>query len=212
MTVFFRVPRTASTTLRLSFNRGVASIPEEIRKHNRYHTISHEYKSYKEQLIYLHYFKKYLDIRMFAFVRNPYFRLVSSYLFNIHANSKSTPSHLEACLILRTKYKCFGSLCENLKEISSMQCGVHFVPQHYWIYEKDTCLMDHIGKYEDLKNEYKRICSALDIPFKFERYKHHSDIWSGDDYREYYKSERTKELVRSFYSRDLKLFGYSKEL
>jgi hypothetical protein len=207
LVVFFKMPRVASTTLNLSFSKSVNSISDD----NEYRSIHHWNRRTKDRIIYLHNLKKFGEVKIFTFVRNPFFRVVSAYLFAMHSEEGETEYRQGTREVLK-QYGSFDSVCKNLEEISTLKYCLHFVPQCYWTHNNDTCLMDYIGKYEDLQSEYRKICSEIGIPYAFEEYRHHSGVWSSEDYMGYYKSERTKEDIRRFYSRDFNLFGYSEQL
>ena len=65
--------------------------------------------------------------------------------------------------------------------------------------------MDYIGKFEDIDNVFKEICTNLSIDkIHFPHEKKSEKI----NYKDFYNTE-SKELVADYYKDDLKTFNYT---
>lgn len=79
-------------------------------------------------------------------------------------------------------------------------------PQTYWIKDFSGSIpLDYIGRFENLSNDFKKICNAMGapnitLPHKLKGTK--------DDYRLYY-NEKSKEYIKKIYKEEIELFDYS---
>jgi len=80
-------------------------------------------------------------------------------------------------------------------------------PQTYWIRDfQGRIPMDFIGRFEKLQEHWREICRRIGIePPELPHL-----VRTGGDYREAY-DEESRELVASFYSEEIALFGYTFE-
>jgi hypothetical protein len=148
----------------------------------------------------------------FAFVRNPWDRLVSCYA------NKLTRSQLakdpQGRGTLRSLARA-GALSEDMSfadfaravaSISDKKANRHFRSQYTFLVGRRGRLMpQRILKFERFEEDLRAILSE----FKLEKTEvPHKKPTRRGDYREYYDTE-LKELVASRYARDIELFGYS---
>jgi hypothetical protein len=147
-------------------------------------------------------FKKYFK---FAFVRNPWDRLVSSYFFlrkgGMNAADASwAESNLQA-------YPDFGSFVRGWVNEANVHSWVHFKPQHYFICrEDDKIMMDFLGRMETIDSDFAFLAKKLGCSYPLEKV----NVGSREHYSRYYDDE-TQEIVRRVYAKDIELFGYSFE-
>ena len=69
-----------------------------------------------------------------------------------------------------------------------------------------TILVDFIGKYENLQEDYEEACRRIGI--KPPKLPHKRQAKDRKDYRSYY-DDNTADLISEYFSSDIKVFGYS---
>jgi len=153
-------------------------------------------------------FKYYKDSELrknsqfsFTFVRNPWERLVSSYKYL--SNGGNNPNDLKDYNNLFSKYGSFRNVILNWDESYLNQ--IHFKPQCDWICDNaKNIIVDFVGRFENLQNDYDAICDKIAIP----RQKlPHKNKTKHKHYTEYYDDE-TRHIVAEKYAKDIKYFGY----
>jgi hypothetical protein len=153
----------------------------------------------------------------FAFVRNPWSRLISFYKYLGYAD-RLTFSEFIHGEFMEKEWK------ENLWFVG---------PQYDYIYDKNgNQLVDYVGKFEELQKGFDSVCTQLELPqtklpfvnptghgkggmraFKDLVKKispFHVYIETYDHYSKYYDS-RTQKIVSDLYARDIEAFGYNFE-
>ena len=132
----------------------------------------------------------------FCFVRNPYDRIVSDYLF-----------------LTRIK-KVSVSFCEFLERASdaSRHDPEKVLPENidnwpmYTI--DDNIVVDFIGKFENLDEDFKQVCSNLNVPYIDKSLPIVKQVTSPSrSYRSWY-THHEKSLVESLFCREIESFGY----
>jgi hypothetical protein len=131
----------------------------------------------------------------FCFVRNPWSRLVSLFFYRE----------------LQKRYQNFREFCLDLQHWEIEPIGLYnvrlnsqFNDQLSWLIDgKGRLLVDFIGRFERLEEDFSRICRILGVKnsLPLRNQSNHSG------YKEYY-DEITIEIVRKKYIRDVKFFGY----
>ena len=131
----------------------------------------------------------------FCFVRNPWDRLVS--LFFYRGFDK--------------KYENFEHFCLDFKDQEIEPIGLfnsklnsQFNDQTTWIVgQNGRLLVDFIGRYERLSDDFSKVCKILGIRKKLP----HRNKTDHAHYKKYY-NPKTIEIVKRKYIRDIDLFGY----
>jgi hypothetical protein len=137
--------------------------------------------------------KIFSEVYKFTFVRNPWDWMLSSYTY--YLKHKYMHPHSYFADQLKT-FKGF------VKWQTSNRLAFH--NQYEFIYDqKGNCLVDHIGKFENLESEFNSICNRLGIKEKLP----HINISKELGYRHEYDDE-TKDIVFKYYKKDIDIFSY----
>ena len=144
-------------------------------------------------------FKRYYK---FAFVRNPWDRLVSSYVFLMKGGMNEVDAKWAEKNL--SHYPDFGSFVRGWVNEENINTWVHFRPQHYFICdEAGTIMMDFVGRMENMETDFAIVAKRLGCTRRLEKV----NITRQDHYSRYYDGE-TREIVRRVYAKDIELFGY----
>jgi hypothetical protein len=128
----------------------------------------------------------------FAFVRNPWDRLVSEYNFLLER-----PAHGR-----HKKVKKLGSF----KQFIHMQIPRNDAYQINMLCDHEgKLLMDFVGKIENLEEDWQTVCTNIGIPHQELQRK---NATQHSHYQDYYNDE-TRKLVGRHWSREIELFGYT---
>jgi hypothetical protein len=137
----------------------------------------------------------------FAFIRNPWDLMVSSYHWWL-TNAELFPALHEDIARVR-EMGTFGVFIRS-------EFGRLMLNEHHggdlteWISDCDEIIVDFVGRYENLKEDWSKVCRALNIPalaLGRENQVVHQD------YRVFYDDE-SKELVAKRFARTIELFSY----
>lgn len=136
------------------------------------------------------------DYVVFSFVRNPWDRLVSAYFYNFALKSKGGE-----------KFYTFSDMLELLPNLAAER--QHFFPMHRYVCLDDSLAVDFLGRYEQLEEDFQRVCSMLDLSPQKLIHCNASQLRKDfcDDYRKLYTPAQV-DLVASVYEKDIELFGY----
>jgi len=148
------------------------------------------------------------DYFKFTFVRNPWDRLVSAFLFLKKGGAnKVDKSWADENLSQFADFHIFVKEWVNRKNINTWK---HFVPQYKFLCEpgSQTPKIDFIGYFEHLEDDYACIKKRLGASSNLQ----HLNKTGGNrrDYKEYY-TQATKEIVADVYEEDIRIFGYDFE-
>lgn len=179
------------------------------------HMTAHEYQSlgYVTREQFDTYFK-------FAFVRNPWARLVSEYVWAGHDQS--------------VDFKTW--LMQKMPQPAWSDDYRHVMPQYKYLYDREeNCLVNFVGRFEDLKADFANVSQRLGVPLPTLT---HSNAGSGrlhptsipyarpwrtavaaikarlsggaikKRYCDYYDDE-SRQFVREHYAKDVEVLGYS---
>jgi hypothetical protein len=125
----------------------------------------------------------------FAFVRNPYDRIVSRYAYLVN-----NVRHRDHGRVIRMSFEDFIRWEERRNTIS----------QHRYVTDaKGRTIVDFVGRYERLRADFAAVCDRLGLTAELPI----TNVSGHPDYRTYYTS-RTRALVERFCRYDLELFGY----
>lgn len=192
--VFVHIPRT-----------GGRSIVNRLRNNKNIEFIGHDLRNPKYQWL-RDYIKNKEKKFIFAFVRNPWDRAVSSFS-HINQCAFDSSDNRDRIKYIKKYNNNFEVFVKDAFLNGEILNQIHFKPQYEWICdERGNMLADFVGKFENLQEDLRRVANMLNIgptcrvP-NFNKSEH-------GPYQEYY-DEETKEIIRNVYKKDIELFGYN---
>ena len=181
--IFIHIPKTAGTSVvRALFGSESRHIPwQEYQQTNR---------------------NKFSEYFKFAFVRNPWDRLLSAYIF-LRRGGMNTADATWAERHL-ARFPDFESFVHEWVSPDNIASWVHFIPQYKWIYDDQGSLqMDFVGRMESITEDFqvvaKRLGTNVELPVTNRTRTEH---YSGS-----YTDEMADSVGRVF-EHDARLFGY----
>ena len=143
--------------------------------------------------------KEFFDeLFKFAFVRNPWDLQVSSYHHIRRERPHLMAGHEDFESFLRWK----------LDPDRPYQYHIDTSIERQVDYLKDldgTILVDFIGKYENLQEDFEEVCRRIGI--KIPALPHKRQARDREDFRNYY-TDLTAQMVRERFAEDIEIFGY----
>ena len=181
--IFVAIAKTACTSVHRALDAPTPDPPPDI-----YHM------SLKDILIN---FPESVDFYKFAFVRNPYDRLVSAYY-----NFRFNPEH-QAWATPIYQFDTFKDFVFGF-EATPCKDFIHLRSQFDYLQVNGEVKLDFVGKYENLNQDFEKIKKDLglsDVRLGHHRRQEHPP------YEKLY-DEETKQAVRRIYKNDFEVFGY----
>jgi chondroitin 4-sulfotransferase 11 len=187
-----RVPKTASGSITAVLKRKrVTVIGHDIR--DPHYVSLAEYRARAAQPLFA-----------FAFVRNPWDRLVSAFFYLARGGKQAAD--------LRDRERYIGSCGEDFEAfVHGPLAGgepleqLHFRPQHLWISDDEGNLVTNfVGRFESLQADLDTVCRQCGLWRKrlgFQKRGEHAP------YRDYYDAPM-RDIVAQVYQRDIELFDY----
>ena len=190
--VFVHIPKTAGQSLYENLGGWSRVYPrgfkKSLRKYKQHFTMSEylEHGYLKIEKLGL-YFK-------FSIVRNPYERILSEFKYAQQIYTKFNNSSFN-----RFVKRDWG----NSRRHSTIK--QHIRPQYEFLYnDNGKCLVDFIGRFENLQQDFNIICDNIGIPHQLLPHQNKS---KHKHYTEYYDDE-TRQIVAEKYAKDIEYFGY----
>lgn len=198
--IHIHIPKCAGTSIILAlFNK-------KIIKWSSYRKIWKQHATAKETKEYYATEEQWNNYFKFAFVRNPFDKIVSSYNWlcrNLKACNFRDKLLFDDFVYRRGYFK--EILDKNFIHKSNNKYH-HLRPCYEYLFDNNNILMiDYIGRYENLKDNWNFICNKLKIKIKIPHV--HKQSRDNKNYREYY-NKKTKDFVYENYKKDLKIFKY----
>jgi len=136
--------------------------------------------------------RKFDQYFKFAFVRNPWERLVSEYEYLLER-----PLHGRHARVKKLK---------SFKQFIHMQIPRGDAYQINMLSNRQGDLLtDFVGKLECLQNDWQTVCEQIAIPYQPLP---HSNVTQHRHFQDYYDNE-SRQLVARHWCREIKLFEYS---
>ena len=147
------------------------------------------------------------DVFTFAFVRNPYDRLVSAFYFlhklmKLNLTSQTVDNNFFKCTE-HLKNKTFEEfILDSSRGLNyAAENNIFFRPQNYFIPNG----ADFIGRFENIDEDFKTLCSLIEVePVVLEK----GNESEHDEYQTYFTDNKIKSIVQDVYSKDFLLYGY----
>lgn len=135
----------------------------------------------------------------FAFVRNPWDLQVSSF----HHIQRERPHLMQGM----TDYKVFLRWKLDSRRPYQYHIDTSIERQmDYLVDMKNNMVMDFIGKYENLQEDFDFVCKTLGLPLR--QLPHHRQAKDRKEYRKYYDDE-SAAWVAEYFKQDIEKFGYT---
>ena len=164
--------------------------------------------------------KDFESYKKISFVRNPYDKIISEYLWRIQMYGKRKLEFKEFLLeeVIPRKHN-INKFVKNFYKDESLIpfLDAHYVNQTNYLYQNKILAIDEIGKFENFENDFKRIFNKKLTNTKIHKSKINYTYYltkkllpnflANKMYRKYYNHE-TKEIIKNEYSEDLKVFNY----
>lgn len=142
--------------------------------------------------------KGYPDYFSFAFTRNPWDRLVSSFFYLEQGGMGKRDQKNYDHYINGLSFTQFVLKYQN--DIIGIN---HFREQYFYLDGN----LSFIGKFENIQEDFDIICDKIGIP---QQQLPHKNTTKHKHYTEYY-DEETKQIVAEKYAKDIEYFGYKFE-
>jgi hypothetical protein len=190
--LFMHIPKTGGISLYKAINHPKVRIKGHFIQNPFYLYLKDSLKFYPEKPF------------VFAFVRNPWDRLVSAF-FYLNQGGMNGSDRRDMRKYLK-KYR--GDFKAFVKEAVAEGWALdqlHLKPQYEWICDDDGSLLtDYTGRFETLRADLEEISAITGIPFQPLEHRNKS---KHKPYQDYYTNE-TREIVEKAYKKDIELFDY----
>lgn len=217
--VYFPIPKVANSSfLSLSADILDKHIPNQYKNENwkPYSFRNNEARIFLKENDIIINNKRFMNLKpstfSFSFVRNPLDRLSSCYN-NKLAKEKINDKHfIDGVAIPLARFKSFyagmpfSEFVEVVNEISDEEADMHFKSQHKFLTNmQGDIVVDYIGKFENLEEEFKKIKSQLKLPNDINL--PHLLKSSNNNFMDYYDA-KTKAIALKRYEKDIQMFDY----
>jgi hypothetical protein len=198
--VFLRMRKAANTSMKaildpLALHRPTGKLAHLKSRallewdYRKYHFNAHDDIQTVRKRMPVEIFDRYFK---FAFVRNPWDRLVSEYEFLLRK-----PTHGR-----HARVKKLGGF----KQFIQMQIPRRNAYQINMLCDRQgTLLMDFVGKVENLQSDWRTVCERIGIEHQSLP---HINVTQHRHFQDYYDDE-SRQLVAQHWSREIALFDYS---
>jgi hypothetical protein len=146
--------------------------------------------------------RKFQRYFKFAFVRNPWDRLVSTYFFLKRGGLNEMDCQWAEQNL--SGYDDFDSFVRGWVTEENVWSWVHFKPQHFFICDNDmNLMMDFVGRMESLVDDFSFVAKRLGCDVRLE-------VINKSDHEHYskYYTDETIRIVERVYKKDIRTFNY----
>ena len=147
--------------------------------------------------------RKFAEYFKFTFVRNPWDRLLSAYIFL----KKGGLNEMDRAWADENlgRFETFEQFVLEWVTEENIWSWVHFKPQHHFICDKQgRCMMDFVGRMETLAADFGVVRAKLGIEAQLSVL----NRTRNEGYASHY-TPQTREIVAQVYKKDIEMFNYS---
>lgn len=153
----------------------------------------------------LQHYPHIVDYYKFAFVRNPWDKLVSMYHDFTLRRGRAYSAKIVHPNPLLSEFKDFEDFCLNLKT-SHWFSDIFFRPQYHSLVTDKGMIMDLVWKFEHMQTGFNAACQQIGLPQK--NLGHLNKGQYVGKYRQYY-STRAADAIGDLYEVDIRTFNYA---
>jgi hypothetical protein len=191
--IFVHIPKCGGTSIEDAIWPGPRTVKDLWAGYNR-----NPYQSGGLQHLCIEHIRKevpdcFNDYWKFAFVRNPWDRVISQYLFTMRHRRD-----LRDILKLPNNAS-FELYLHHIVQHDNVQ----WKPQRPFIYENNRLTVDFVGRFEQFAEDAKSVLTRFGITTPVP----HAKKSERGPYQDYY-SLQTKQMVATIYREDIETFGY----
>ena len=143
------------------------------------------------------YYPGFHDYFSFTFVRNPWDKSLSDYLWMVNIDDTNRDGSFTDYLTGKNKFS-----SKLLKQHRRYDHVIHQLD--YILDSTESNMVDFIGRFENLQQDFDIICDKIGI---YRQELPHKNKTNHKHYTEYYDDE-TREIVAEKYAKDIEYFGY----
>ena len=222
--IFVHIPKTGGGTIEKTLgiygkdNKGSLS-PDHSILYGRYknkflqHLTINEIKELNK--------KEFESYKKISFVRNPYDKIISEYLWRIQVYGKRKLEFKE--YIIEEVVPRKNNINKFVKNFYKDESFVPFLDAHYinqvdYLFLNKKLAVDEIGKFENFEDDFTRIFNKKPINTKVHKSKINYTYYlikkilpkflANKMYRKYYDYE-TENIIRKEFSKDIEIFNYN---
>ena len=182
--IFIHITKSAGT-----------SVAQSLFGYLPYHYTAIDYRVIYGRKLFKSYFK-------FAFVRNPWDRLYSAFRYLKAGGWNDDDKRWNEQNL--SEYDSFESFIKIWLDKRNIMQHRHFWPQYRFLCDNNYhLLVDYLGYFETLDEDFRKICSRLNIDCSLGA--HNTN--PGESYGKVYTGSM-RQKVADVYARDIELFGY----
>lgn len=160
--------------------------------------------------------KQLINYYKFAFVRNPWDRVVSCYCEKIrndpNFNNRSFQDGVSSALARYRGFKAgmsFESFVEKICEIPDENADAHFLSQHLFVIDDNGVVFtDYIGRFESIQEDFQYVCNKINSKKTQLSHANKSQSRHSKNYRDFY-NEYSMKMVQNRYKVDIEIFDYA---
>jgi len=194
--VFLVLAKNACTSIKITLGKTYGIRTDHI----------HDWANWKIRLARLKKHEK--QYFKFAFVRNPYARIVSCYRNKVLLKEEQLSSidgYPFYCIKANISFEKF---VKKIVRIPDFLADIHFKSQYSVLYQRGQLLTDYLGKVENIEQDWKKLAQWYGLEANLVHSNNSTEKESVyRDYKLYYTQELA-ELVYQRYRQDFELLGY----
>lgn len=148
--------------------------------------------------------KKFDDYFKFTFVRNPWDKTLSAYNFLKKGGINHQDREFNKTILV--EFPTFEKFIIEGFHKDIIKNWVHFMPQYWYVYDGNNLVVDFVGKFENIQQDFDHVRNVLGTGNPL---KHLNETKvNKTHYRKIYTKEM-EEKIAKVYEKDIQLFSYS---